>query len=257
MALAGQAPEFASCRARHTRALPLFVAGSALLHVGLAASLPHLRSTPAVPDVLEVRLEQREPPPVTPPAALPLGPAIPHDPPPKKQQPVHKKSEPREVARPSIPAPAPPPVLALPQPSPQAPTVAEPSFTVPPREEKAPPSASEVATVRPAPAPEAAPAPAKVTPPRSDAAYLQNPQPRYPMSARRRGEQGTVVLKVLVTAEGQAGSVSVQSSSGSPALDQAALEAVKNWKFVPARQGTQPVEGWHLVPIVFKLESIS
>jgi len=77
------------------------------------------------------------------------------------------------------------------------------------------------------------------------------------MSARRRGEQGTVVLKVLVTAEGLAGSVSVQSSSGSSALDQAALEAVRNWKFVPARQGTQPVEGWHFVPIVFKLESIS
>jgi len=193
---------------------------------------------------------------VTPPVPLPLAPAIPHEPPPK-QHPVQKKSELREVAKPSIPAPAPPPVLALPQPLPQAPTVTEPSFTVPPREEKAPPSANEVATVRPAPTPEAASAPAKVTPPRSDAAYLQNPQPRYPMSARRRGEQGTVVLKVLVTAEGQAGSVSVQSSSGSQALDQAALEAVKNWKFVPARQGTQPVEGWHLVPIVFKLESIS
>jgi len=235
----------------------LFVAGSALLHVALVASLPQLRSAPAVPDTLEVTLERREPPPVTPPKPLPLAPAIPHEPPPKKQQhPVQKKSEPREVAKPSIPTPAPPPVLALPQPSPQAP-VTEPSFTVPPREEKAPPSASEVATVRPAPAPEAAPAPPKVTPPRSDAAYLQNPQPRYPMSARRRGEQGTVVLKVLVTAEGLAGSVSVQSSSGSPALDQAALDAVKNWKFVPARQGTQSVEGWHLVPIVFKLESIS
>jgi protein TonB len=62
---------------------------------------------------------------------------------------------------------------------------------------------------------------------------------------------------VLVTAEGLAGSVSVQTSSGSQALDQAALDAVKGWRFVPARQGTQAVEGWHLVPIVFKLEGVS
>ena len=77
------------------------------------------------------------------------------------------------------------------------------------------------------------------------------------MSARRRGEQGTVLLKVLVTREGTAASVSVEMSSGSTGLDEAALEAVRKWRFVPARRGAQPVEAWHLVPIVFRLEGTS
>ena len=251
MAFAGQAPGLAFSRARETRALRWFVAGSVFLHVALAASLPQLRSVPAVPDRLEVTLEQKEPPRVTPPAPIPMAPVAPPEATPKKKPPTPKRAEPREVEKPA--SPVPPPLLALPQPSPQSPTMAEPAFTVPPREEK--PPASETVTARAPPAPEATPP--KVTPPRSDAAYLQNPQPRYPMSARRRGEQGTVVLKVLVTAEGLAGSVSVQASSGYSALDQAALEAVKSWKFVPARQGSQAVEGWHLVPIVFKLEGVS
>jgi periplasmic protein TonB len=62
---------------------------------------------------------------------------------------------------------------------------------------------------------------------------------------------------VLVTREGSAASVSVEKSSGSTSLDDAALDAVRNWRFVPARRGAQPVEAWHLVPIVFKLEGTS
>jgi protein TonB len=60
-----------------------------------------------------------------------------------------------------------------------------------------------------------------------------------------------------VTREGSAASVSVEKSSGSASLDDAALEAVRNWRFVPARRGAQAVEAWHLVPIVFKLEGTS
>jgi periplasmic protein TonB len=48
--------------------------------------------------------------------------------------------------------------------------------------------------------------------------------------------------------------VSIETSSGSTSLDEAALEAVRKWHFVPARRGAQAVEAWHLVPIVFKLE---
>lgn len=96
-----------------------------------------------------------------------------------------------------------------------------------------------------------------VTPHGINAAYLRNPAPRYPVAARRAGEQGTVTLRVLVTREGLASRVAVEKSSGSPHLDAAALEAVKAWRFTPARQGADAVESWMLVPIVFRLEGSS
>ena len=96
-------------------------------------------------------------------------------------------------------------------------------------------------------------APAAVIPPRFDAAYLDNPAPAYPAMARRLGEQGRVMLHVLVNADGSAGKVDLRSSSGSSRLDQSALDTVKRWRFVPAKLGTQPVAAWVLVPIQFTL----
>lgn len=91
----------------------------------------------------------------------------------------------------------------------------------------------------------------------ASATYLENPAPRYPETARRMGQEGTVMLRVLVTADGAAAHVALERSSGSPHLDGAALERVRNWRFRPARQGSAPVESWVLVPIVFRLESAS
>ena len=93
-----------------------------------------------------------------------------------------------------------------------------------------------------------------VAPPAFNAAYLRNPAPRYPPVARRSGEQGTVTLRVLVTPEGLPARVDLERTSGSVHLDNAALEAVKGWRFTPARRGSEAVEGWVLVPIVFRLE---
>jgi protein TonB len=104
---------------------------------------------------------------------------------------------------------------------------------------------------RTAPSPAEAPA----TPPLFNAAYLRNPAPVYPAVARRSGDQGTVMLKVLVSPEGAPLRVELDQSSGSKSLDGAALEAVKGWRFVPARRGTQNIEGWVRVPVVFKLDS--
>ena len=109
--------------------------------------------------------------------------------------------------------------------------------------------------VVPLPAPGAPPVAAPVTPPRHDAAYLSNPPPRYPPIARRNGEQGRVVLRVLVTIDGQADTVEVRTSSGSERLDRAAVETVRNWRFVPARQGERAVAAWVLVPITFSLDT--
>ena len=114
-----------------------------------------------------------------------------------------------------------------------------------------PPPAPVAAASPPAPAPVAA---APLVPPNFSASYLDNPAPAYPPLSRRVGEQGKVMLRVLVNAKGTADSVELRSSSGSSRLDDAALESVKHWRFVPARQGDQPVAAWVLIPITFSLK---
>jgi protein TonB len=90
--------------------------------------------------------------------------------------------------------------------------------------------------------------------PSFNAAYLRNPPPVYPVRSRRLGEQGRVLLNVQVLADGTAGSVALKDGSGSKRLDQAALEAVKKWRFIPAKQGEKPVNAWVIVPVSFSLE---
>lgn len=122
------------------------------------------------------------------------------------------------------------------------------------------PAPAEVAAPPTPPAPVAAmappapPPPAPLVPPSFNAAYLDNPKPVYPLAARRMEEQGTVMLRVYVSATGLPERVQVHSSSGSLRLDQAARDAVQGWKFVPARQGQESVAAWIAVPIVFSLK---
>ena len=98
------------------------------------------------------------------------------------------------------------------------------------------------------------PAPPAVTQARFDADYLRNPPPPYPPLARRMGEEGKVVLRVAVTPQGSASEVQIHTSSGSTRLDESAQRTVRNWKFIPAKQGDTAVSSWVLVPIIFKLE---
>lgn len=88
------------------------------------------------------------------------------------------------------------------------------------------------------------------------AAYLNNPAPAYPMLARRMGWQGKVLVSVEVLVDGNAGQVRLQQSSGYVALDAAAMKAVKNWRFSPARQAGQLVDKWFLIPIPFVLKEL-
>jgi len=96
-------------------------------------------------------------------------------------------------------------------------------------------------------------APASVEPPRFGMAYLNNPAPTYPPVSRRTREQGKVLLRVLVSPAGLVEQIEIQTSSGFTRLDDAALDAVRRWKFQPARSGNQSVAGWALVPINFEL----
>jgi len=91
------------------------------------------------------------------------------------------------------------------------------------------------------------------TPPVFNAAYLGNTDAKYPLAARRNGDEGKVMLLVKVSAEGVPVKVDVFQSSGFPALDRAALDAVRAWRFVPARQSGKAVEGEVRVPVVFQL----
>jgi len=90
------------------------------------------------------------------------------------------------------------------------------------------------------------------TPPRLDPAYLHNPAPLYPPLSKRNRETGTVLLLVNVSPEGNATSVTLHQSSGYDRLDQAAIQAVTRWRFVPGMRGQSAISATVIVPISFK-----
>lgn len=158
------------------------------------------------------------------------------------------------------PLPLPPRPAVKPQPKPQVLAVAQPKAEPAeqtPVQGEPPKPVAEPAPAAPAAAAEA-PRPAPPPPlvePRFDANYLDNPKPSYPNLSRRLGEQGTVQLRVFVNADGSVGKLELKRSSGHPRLDQSAMSTVQAWRFVPARQGSQAVAAWVVVPIHFTLGS--
>jgi protein TonB len=95
---------------------------------------------------------------------------------------------------------------------------------------------------------------APATLPSLHADYLNNPAPAYPAQSRQFGEQGKVLLRVLVKADGSVEQVNLRKSSGYDRLDSTALETVKQWRFVPAKRADQAIAAWVIVPISFSLE---
>ena len=156
---------------------------------------------------------------------------------PKQEAPPEAPKPRPAVERPPLPV-EPPPVIAA---QPETPTPA-------PHAVPAPLPEPEPVAAAPAPAPIA------VIPPVFNAAYLDNPAPQYPPLSRRAREQGRVVLHVLVNPAGRADEVEIRTSSGYARLDDTARETVRRWKFRPAKRGSEPVAGWVLIPISFRLE---
>ena len=162
---------------------------------------------------------------LTPPQVVP--PKAPAPPPPR----------PKPIVKPEI-KPVVPPIqpVVIPDPEPQVVSEEPPLPVAPPQEE-------------PTPVPVEVP----ITLPEYNANHLRNPPPEYPAIAKRLHLEGTVLVRVLVSPAGLPKKIELARTSGTPVLDDAALKAVKNWAFVPARKGVEPVEAWVEVPINFHL----
>lgn len=164
--------------------------------------------------------------------------------PPKPPEPVKQVvSKPKQVTQvaPTLlavadatPAPNAPSVQPIAPPAPYVPTVA-------------------VAAVA-APAPPAPPAAPKIVLPSSDADYLSNPKPPYPPMSKRLSEQGKVIVRVLISADGTPLKAELRQTSGYERLDQSALATVMKWRYVPGKRDGVPEAMWFNVPISFQLE---
>ena len=84
--------------------------------------------------------------------------------------------------------------------------------------------------------------------------YRNNPPPLYPILARKRGYQGTVVLDVFIDKNGRVADMKIFSSSGYSALDKAARATVEDWLFEPGMEGEKKIEMWVKIPIRFQLK---
>ena len=91
-----------------------------------------------------------------------------------------------------------------------------------------------------------------LTPAHVDPNYLHRPNPVYPALSKRLREEGTVLLRVNLDAQGIVLDLTIEKSSSFQRLDQAALEAVKQWRFIPAKRGQEAMPSSALVPIEFK-----
>lgn len=204
---------------------------SVLAHGALFAwlSQPDAPASPAQPREMAIEFAAEPPPP------LPVPPEPPEPVPEEPPVPPAVQEDPNAVA--------PPPTRPTPKPKPQ------------PRQQPRPEPVADrpqpVAT--PAPAPVPVPAPVKETAAVSGLASLGNPPPVYPQLALRRLWEGKVELLIAVTEEGRAASVKVTRSSGHAVLDDAAVETVRTWKFMPAKRGDTPVAGSATQVIDFKL----
>jgi len=108
-------------------------------------------------------------------------------------------------------------------------------------------------------------APPALTPPANTAmqetapsaiAYGSRTKVAYPIEALRNREQGTVILSVLVGADGSVLGVEIEKTSGSRSLDRAAREAVAKWRFHPATRNGVAHSAWASVPVTFNLSQL-
>ncbi len=178
---------------------------------------------------------------VIPAQVLELSAAEEKPPEPKPQPAVKPRVEPRPVPAPMAVA------KAVAQLSPDAPSPVAASIETSANERAPAGATSHVANAAP-------PAPTKLELPSTDADYLNNPRPPYPPLSKRMGEQGKVVIRTLIGADGLAQEASIHQSSGFDRLDQAALTTARKWRYVPGKRAGVAEAMWFNVPFTFVLE---
>ena len=182
-------------------------------------------------------------PATTPPPPEPKAEEVPPAPPPVVQEPSPAAAATAVTAVPRGTAPSDAPMT----------TAAEGVAASAPVTPVAPPAARTVA------APSAASGPSVASLPPDGVTQTAVPRggyqvrPSYPSNARRLGIQGTTLLSVFVATDGRVADVLIKQSAGHPDLDQAAADAVKRWRFEPARRGSEAVAMWVLLPVEFRL----
>lgn len=214
----------------------------------------------------------------TPPAPPPEAPPAPQDS--VAEAPAAAAQEPAPpqpaVAAPAPEEPAPAPSLAedasdpLPPPPPPPPAEAQPAASPAPRPgppvrlaARPPPTAggpAESEPIRLGAGVDALPHPSlgaralgAVVPPGADSS-IRNAPPAYPAESRRRGEEGLVRLILRIGPDGRVMQAEVETGSGYPALDRAALDAARRWRFRPATQAGLPVQATLTTGVHFRLD---
>lgn len=177
---------------------------------------------------------------------------------PVSQAPQPKPEPPKPQVKPKPPVPVAKPVPS-PQPAPKSITApAEPAPAAAPAATEAAatsanPSNATTATAAAGPAAPAAPVqPRTVT---TGVEYLQAPRPEYPALSRRMGEEGTVMLRILISERGRAERADIHKSSGVPRLDEAARQAALRAVFKPYTENGRPVPVYAILPISFQLDN--
>jgi protein TonB len=153
---------------------------------------------------------------------------------------------------------APPPPVVAPPPPPQFAPPAPP-FVPPPEVHVATPvpvtstAPTAITNTPPPPAATPAPAPPVTVMPKLDGAHSREPD--YPPQSRRLGEQGSVIMQVLVDPDGRVADSKLVQSSGSQRLDEAALSGVKtNYRFFPGTLDGKPQQMWFTIKFNWKLQ---
>ncbi len=243
---------------RHRRHASVLVAVLVAHALGLWALLAGLSDPPELPvpgEVVTTALLLPEPASAAA-AAAPARPAA------AKPQPARPQAKPAQQPPTAQPLPTPsaparsqspaalPAAVPTQAPSAQAPAGAS-SPAAPASQAAAAPASAATGS---ATAAATSPAPARVELPSSSADYLNNPRPAYPGLSKRLGEEGKVVLRVLIEADGSASKAEIRSSSGYDRLDQAALQTVLRWRYLPGKRGGVAEAMWFNVPINFVLE---
>jgi protein TonB len=167
-------------------------------------------------------------------------------PPPKAPPPAAPKVVPLVQLPPPVLPSVPVPVVQI-APQPNVVTVTQTAMPAEPR-----PVQVATVSVATAPTPAVASTPKTIS---TGVEYIQAPQPVYPLMSKRMGEQGRVMLRILVNEKGMPDQVQVHTSSGSARLDEAGRQAALRAQFKPHMEDGHAVAVYVIVPLNFQLSS--